>query len=163
MLFRFEDLLNRAYLEREKALYAQLDDLHQNYLTTRNTKLQKLKVDIDKDSHELGQTDPTHWTPADRQRLSHHWVDLQRRLDDQHVDFIYKPTSSNHSPLGDLHLKTPNQVNEHLQPTRTHRPQVSLLDPFDNQEAVFRSNPVSEILHCSFVQRETDALRSSPR
>jgi hypothetical protein len=127
------------FLEREKFLYTQLDDLNQNYSATKNTKLQKLKFDIEKDSNELDKVDPQNWNTSDRQRLSHHWLDLQRKLDDQHVDFIYKPSLSttNHSHLGELHLKTANQDNEHLQVARLQRQQISLFDPFDNQVKIF--------------------------
>ena len=133
-------------LEKEKTLYTQLDDLHQNYLTTKNPRLQKLKSDIEKDSHELDKTDPKNWNHSDRQRLTNHWLDLQEKLNDQHVDFIYKPAASavNHQPhLGEIHLKTANQENEHLQIARLQRQQLALIDPFDNQDGIYRSNQVS--------------------
>ncbi|CAF2498294.1 unnamed protein product [Rotaria sp. Silwood2] len=82
--------------EREKALYTQLDDLYQNYLTTKNTKLQKIKFDIENDSNELDKVDPKNWNISERQRLTQHWLDLQRKLDDQQINFIYK---SNTSPI----------------------------------------------------------------
>ena len=136
-------------LEREKALYTQLDDLHQNYSITRNTKLQKLKSDMEKDSQELDHVDAKHSTSTDRQRLTHHWLDLQRKLEDQHVDFVYKPqgSSNTQSHLGELHLKTPNQDHEHLQVARLQRQPVPILDPFENQEAMYRSNQVREKTH----------------
>lgn len=154
---RFHSLLDTSFviisLDREKALYAQLDDLHQNYSIARNTKLQKLKSDMEKDSKELDRTDAKHWTGTDRQRWSQQWLDLQRKLDDQHVDFVYKPHGSlNHqSYLGDLHLKTPIQDHEHLQVARLQRQHVPLLDPFENQEAIYRSNQVSEKERTSLV------------
>ena len=134
-------------IEREKALYSQLDDLHQNYLLNRNTKLQKLKSDIEKQSNEFDQIDSKNWNPTDRQRFNQQWIDLQRKLDDQQVELVYKPrmTINTHSYLGELHLKTTNQDAEHLQIARYHRPAMPLLDPFDNQEAIYRSNQVKII------------------
>ncbi len=127
------------FLEREKALYTQLDDLYQNYSIAKHTRLQKLKSDIEKDSNELDKIDPKNWSLSDRQRLTYHWFDLQQKFDEQHVDFIYKShlSSINHSYLGEIHLKTPNQDNEYLQMARLQRQQISLFDPFDNQVIIF--------------------------
>lgn len=112
-----------------------MDDLHQNYLLHRNTKLQKLKSDIEKQSNEFDQIDPKHWSSTDRQRFSYQWLDLQRKLDDHQVELIYKPriTTNSHSYLGELHLKTTNQDTEHLQVARYQRVAMPLLDPFENQ------------------------------
>lgn len=139
------------FLEKEKVLYTQLDDLHQNYLLTKNTRLQKIKSDIEKDSKELDKIDSKNWNLSDRQRLTYYWLDLQLKLDEQYVDFIYKPNSSsiNHSYLGEIHLKTPNQDHEHLQIARLQRQQISLIDPFDNQDGIYRSNHV--IIFFSFL------------
>ncbi|CAF0944325.1 unnamed protein product [Rotaria sordida] len=128
--------------EREKALYTQLDDLHQDYLITKNTKLQKLKYDIEKESNELDTIDPKNWNISDRQHLTQHWLDLQRKFDDQHINYIYKPntSSTNHSYLGELHLKTANQDNEHLPMARLQRQHLPLLDPYDNPDGISRSN-----------------------
>ncbi|CAF4768086.1 unnamed protein product, partial [Rotaria magnacalcarata] len=57
---------------REQTLYNQLDDLYQNYLLTKNTKLQKLSSNIEKDSKELDKIDPKNWTISDRQHLTQH-------------------------------------------------------------------------------------------
>lgn len=147
------------FSEREKALYNQLDDLHQSYLLPRNTKLQKLKSDIEKDSNELDRIDPKNWNATDRQRLSQHWIDLQRKLDDHQVDLIYKArlTTNPSSYLGELHLKTPNQDAEHLQLARLHRTPMPLLDPFENQEAMFRSNQVISQLFSQIDFSTTDS------
>ena len=122
-------------LEKEQALYTQLDDLHQNYLTTTNIKLQKLKSDIENDSNELDNIDPQKWNIFDRQRLTHHWFNLQQKLNEQHVTFTYKPniSSMNHSYLGEIHLKTPNQNNQCFSVARLQR-QLPLLDLSDNQD-----------------------------
>jgi hypothetical protein len=122
--------LEKIKIEREQILYTQLDDLHQNYLTTKNTKLQKLKLDIEKESNELDHTDPKNWSTSERLHLSQNWIDLQRKLDDQSIDFIYKSSSSSMNPshLGELHLKIPNQDNEYL-----HRQKFNL---FDNQDSL---------------------------
>lgn len=82
---------------------------------------------------------------SDRQRLTHHWLDLQQKFDEQHVDLIYKSHSSspNRLTLGEIHLKTPNQDQEHLQLSRLQRQQISLFDPYDNQDGIYRSNPVN--------------------
>jgi hypothetical protein len=133
------------FLEREKSLYTQLDDLHQNYSTVKNPRLQKLKLDIEKESNELDKIDPKNWNISDRQRLTLYWLDLQRKFDEQYVDFIYKPTTTtnNHSYLGELHLKTPNQDHEHLQIARLQRQQpIALYDPYDNQDGMYRSHHV---------------------
>ncbi|CAF3327008.1 unnamed protein product [Rotaria socialis] len=130
--------------EREQTLYNQLDDLHQNYLLTKNTKLQKLSSDIEKDSKELDKIDPKNWTISDRQHLTQHWLDLQQKFDDQSINFIYKSnaSSTNHTMLGELHLKTANQDNEHLQMHRLQRQQLLLIDPFDNHDGIYRSNQI---------------------
>ena len=104
---------------------------------------------MEKDSNELDKIDPKNWSLSDRQRLTLHWIDLQRKLDEQYVNFIYKPYSSlssvhNHSYLGELHLKTLNQDNEHLQLARLQRQQIALFDPYDNQDGNYRSNQVSK-------------------
>ncbi len=129
-------------LEREKALYVQLDELYQNYLITKNSRLQKLKSDIEKDSNELDKIDPKNWNLSDRQRLTNHWLDLHEKLNDQHVEFIYKSTLSSNNHLGEIHLKTPNQDHEHLQIARLQRQPMPLIDPFDNQDGIYRSNQV---------------------
>jgi hypothetical protein len=137
-----------CFLEREKVLYTQLEDLHQNYSTTKNPRLQKLQLDIEKDTNELNTIDPKNWTSSDRQRLTHYWLDLQRKFDEQHVDFIYKPntSTSNHSYLGELHLKTANQDHEHLPIARLQRQQpISLFDPFENQDGMYRSHQVNKL------------------
>ncbi|CAF5061690.1 unnamed protein product, partial [Rotaria sp. Silwood1] len=128
--------------EREKTLYTQLDDLHQNYLTTKNSKLQKLKFDIEKDSNELDKVDPKNWNLSERQHLTQHWLDLQRKFDDQQISFIYKSNTTpiNHSYLGEIHLKTANQDNEHLKVARLPQQHTPLLDPFDYQDGIYRSN-----------------------
>jgi hypothetical protein len=123
-------------------LYTQLDDLHQNYLIEKNPRLQKLKSDIENDSNELNKIDPKNWNLTDRQRLTHHWLDLQQKLDDQHVDFIYKSTINHASSLGEIHLKTPNQDHEHLQIARLQRQHIALFDPLDYQDGIHRSNQV---------------------
>jgi hypothetical protein len=112
-------------------LYSQLEDLHQNYLTTKNAKLQKLKLDIEKESNELDHIDPKNWNTADRLRLSQYWIDLQRKLDDQTIDFTYKSSSTHPSHLGDIRLKTPNQENEYLQRQK--------LNIFDTQDTFISS------------------------
>ncbi|CAF4266447.1 unnamed protein product, partial [Rotaria sp. Silwood2] len=103
--------------DHEQILYKQLDDLYQNYLLTKNIKLQKVKFDIEKESHELDHIDPKNWSISDRIRLNQYWINLQRKFDDQSIDFIYKinPSSINRSYLGELHLKTLNQETEYLQ------------------------------------------------
>ncbi|CAF3895842.1 unnamed protein product [Rotaria sp. Silwood1] len=132
--------------EREKTLYTQLDDLHQNYLTTKNSKLQKLKFDIEKDSNELDKVDPKNWNLSERQHLTQHWLDLQRKFDDQQISFIYKSNTTpiNHSYLGEIHLKTANQDNEHLKVARLPQQHTPLLDPFDYQDGIYRSNQVKK-------------------
>jgi hypothetical protein len=110
----------------------------------KNVRLQKLKSDIEKDSNELDKIDPKNLNLSDRQRLTNHWLDLQEKLNDQHVEFIYKstnPSSTNH--LGEIHLKTPNQDHEHLQIARLQRQPMPLIDPFDNQDGIYRSNQVN--------------------
>jgi hypothetical protein len=118
-------------------LYTQLDDLHQNYITTKNTKLQKLKLDIEKESNELDHTDPKNWSTSERARLSQYWTDLQRKLDDQVIDFIYAPSSASINPshLGELHLKLPQQENE-----SSHRQKFHL---FDSQDSLIPYHPPS--------------------
>jgi hypothetical protein len=150
-------------LEREKLLYTQLDDLHQNYLMAKNTKLQKLKSDVEKESIELEHNDSKHWSHTDRQRLTHRWTDLQRKLDDQNVDFIYKPHMplNNHSYLGELHLKTPSHEHEHLQMARLQRQPLPLLDPFENQEGMFRTNQVRLSSSSSLFYRITHVYSRS--
>ncbi|CAF0885184.1 unnamed protein product [Rotaria sp. Silwood1] len=103
--------------DHEQILYTQLDDLCQNYLLTKNIKLQKIKFDMEKESHELDDIDPKNWSISDRIRLNQYWINLQRKFDDQSIDFIYKPNSSsiNRSYLGELHLKTVNQENKYSQ------------------------------------------------
>ena len=51
---------------------------------------------------------------------------------------------NNHSYLGEIYLKIPNQDNnENSSINRLQqRQQISLLDPFDNHDGVFRSNQV---------------------
>ena len=139
-------------LEREQTLYGQLDDLHQNYSMNKNTRLQKLKSDFDRDSAELDRIDPKNWAPTDRQQLTNHWLDLQEKINDQAVDLIYKPTtlpSSSYQPhplLGEVHLKTTNQDNEHLQIARLQRPLMPLYDPFEHPDGLTRSNQVTLFL-----------------
>lgn len=141
-----------SLLEREQILYGQLDDLHQNYSMNKNTRLQKLKSDFDKDSAELDHMDPKNWTPTERQQLTNRWLDLQEKINDHKVDLIYKPNSSSSShnpqPLGEVHLKTTNQDNEHLQLARLQRQPMPLYDPFDHSDGLTRSNQV--ILFLSF-------------
>lgn len=111
----------------------------------KNTRLQKLKSDFDKDSTELDHIDPKNWTPADRQQVTHRWLDLQEKVNDHKVDLIYKLNSSsshNPHPLGEVHLKTTNQDHEHLQLARLQRPAMPLYDPFDHPDGLTRSNQV---------------------
>lgn len=107
-----------------------MDDLYQTYLSTKNPKLQKLKFDIEKESQELDHTDPKNWSTTERLRLTQYWTDLQRKIDDQSVDFIYQSSSpSNHTPhLGELHLKLPHQNQEHSQ--RQNYPLFDSLVPY---------------------------------
>ena len=129
-------------LDREQVLHSQLDDLHQTYLTTKNTRLQKLRFDLEKESQELDQIDPKNWNTTERIRLSQYWTDLQRKLDDQSVDFVYQPTSSsiNRLQLGELHLKLPHQDQEHL-----HR---SKHPTFDNHDSLIPyQHPSSSMSH----------------
>ncbi|CAF3124389.1 unnamed protein product [Rotaria socialis] len=102
----------------EQALYAQLDDLCQNYSTAKNIKLQNIKIDVEKESKTLDQIDPKNWSISDRIHSSQYWLNLQRNFDEQSIDFIYKSTSLspvNHSYLGEIHLKPSNQENQSLQ------------------------------------------------
>lgn len=110
----------------------------------KNSKLQKIKSDVEKGSHELDNMDPKNWTFSDRQHLTQNWMDLQRKFDDQCIEFIYKPAtnSTNESNFGELHLKTPNQSSENTQLHRLQRQHIALIDPFDNQDGIYRSNPV---------------------
>lgn len=138
-------------LEREQTLYGQLDDLHQNYSMDKNTRLQKLKSDFDRDSMELDRMDPKNWTLADRQQLTNHWLDLQEKINDHKVDLIYKPTNNppshhTHPLLGEVHLKTTNQDNEHLQIARLQRSLAPLYDPFEHPDGLTRSNQVIILL-----------------
>ena len=114
---------------------------------SRNAKLQKFKTDIEKESNELDEIDQKKLTSPDRQRLTRHWLDLQRKLDDQQVNITYKPAviPNTNSYLGDLQLKTITQDQENLQLARYQRPPMPLLDPFDNHESMFRSNQVRYI------------------
>jgi len=115
-------------------LISQLEDLHQNYSTGKNSRLQAIKSDIEKESNELNKIDPKSWSFSDRQRSTNSWFDLQEKLDDQQVDFIYKP-SVRSSHLGEIHLKVVNQDNEHVQLARLQQrqPNLSAFDSFDNQ------------------------------
>lgn len=133
------------FLEREQVLYTQLDDLHQNYLTTKNTKLQKLKLDIEKESNELDHTDPKNWNTSERVRLSQYWSEIQRRVDDQSVDFIYQPSSPSMNPshLGELHLKVPNQENDYY-----HRQKYNQYD--NHQDSLIPYPPSSAVNIDSF-------------
>jgi hypothetical protein len=119
-----------------------LEDLCQNYLTTKNTKLQKLKLDLEKESNELDHTDPKNWNASERLRLSQYWTELQRKFDDQSIDFFYQPStpSMNPSYLGELHLKLPNQDQEYLQRQKFHL--------FDNQYSLVPYHPPSSVNQC---------------
>jgi len=101
--------------EREQMLYDQLDDLYQTYLTAKNTKLQKIKLDLEKESNDLNRIDPKEWSSSERLRLSQYWHEIQRKINDQSIDFFYQPTSSSMNPshLGELHLKLPNHDVHH--------------------------------------------------
>jgi hypothetical protein len=117
----------------------------------KNTRLQKLKTDIEKDSHELDKVDPKNWNQSDRQRLTNHWLDLQQKLNDQHVELLYKSTPASTRHLGEIHLKTPNQDHEHLQLARLQRQPMPLIDPFENQDGIYRQNQVT---YFSFRQQK---------
>jgi hypothetical protein len=93
---------------------------------------------MEKESNELDKIDPKNWNTSDRIRLSRYWIDLQQKLDDQYIEFIYKPTSTsiNQPHLGELHLKTSNQENEHLQIPRLQRQQINNSNLFDNQDSL---------------------------
>ncbi|CAF1106046.1 unnamed protein product [Rotaria sordida] len=124
--------------DHEQILYNQLDDLYQSYLLTKNIKLQKLKFDIEKESYELDCIDPKSCSISDRIRLNQYWTNLQRKFDDQSIDFIYNTNSSSihRSYLGELHLKTINQEIEYLQRQKfnTSDNQHSLI-PFHHSSA----------------------------
>lgn len=104
-------------IDHQQILQNQLNNLYETYSITKNIKLQKLKTDIEKASDQLDRVDPKNASISDRLRLSQCWINLQRKLDEQLIDLIYKPRSpeTNQKCLGDIHLKTLNQDNEYLQ------------------------------------------------
>ncbi|CAM4908401.1 unnamed protein product [Rotaria socialis] len=126
----------------EQALYAQLDDLCQNYSTAKNIKLQNIKIDVEKESKTLDQIDPKNWSISDRIHSSQYWLNLQRNFDEQSIDFIYKSTSLspvNHSYLGEIHLKPSNQENQSLQQYKSRRQHI--IKTKKDSKALFNQSP----------------------
>ena len=96
----------------------------------KNTQLQQFQYEIEHSSNELDKINPKNWNISDRLRLSQYWNDLQRKFDDQSIDFIYKSNSStiNRSYLGELYVQTFKQDNEYLQ--------VQNVNSYDNQSSL---------------------------
>ncbi|CAF1556976.1 unnamed protein product, partial [Didymodactylos carnosus] len=112
--------------KQEHILNARIDDLYLNHSTSSHEKLQKLKHDVEKDSQELEKINPKKWNSTDRFRLTKHWNDIQRKLDDQHVEFTYKSIATINNRLGEIHLK---QHNQDMTQARVPRQQLVRIDP----------------------------------